>query len=102
MPRLILNLGTPQECQIEIEPGSTSLGRSQENDFSIDHASISTNHCQVTLDNGSVWVRDLGSTNGTFIDSSPIQMARLRSGQTLKLGDVELLFDGDTPAELLV
>jgi hypothetical protein len=101
MARLILNLGTPQECQIELDPGSTLLGRSPENDFSIDHPSISTSHCQVMVENGAVWVRDLGSTNGTFIDSTPVQTGPLRSGQTLKLGDVELLFDGDTPAELL-
>ncbi|MDB6110857.1 MAG: domain containing protein [Pedosphaera sp.] len=101
MPRLILNLGTPQECQIELAPGSTRLGRSPDNDFSIEHGSISASHCQITVDDGSVRVLDLGSTNGTFIDSNPTQEGLLRSGQTLKLGDIELLFDGDTPEELI-
>jgi pSer/pThr/pTyr-binding forkhead associated (FHA) protein len=42
-----------------------------------------------------VRVRDCGSTNGTFIDGAPVTEAPLLNGQTLRLGDVELLLEYD-------
>jgi hypothetical protein len=99
MPRLLLNFGTPQQCEFLLKPGPNSLGRAADNDFSIDHHSISGAHCQILVGDDVVSIRDLGSTNGTFVDLVPIQGARLQSGQTLRLGDVELLFDADTIAD---
>jgi pSer/pThr/pTyr-binding forkhead associated (FHA) protein len=50
---------------------------------------------------GEVSVRDCGSTNGTFLDGTPVQDARLLPGQTLRLGDVELLVDDiDVPVNI--
>jgi hypothetical protein len=100
MPGLLLNFGTPQEARINLDPGLTGIGRTADNDCTIEDASISTHHCEIILTDEGASVRDLGSTNGTFIDDRPIREAPLRSGQTLRLGDVELLFDADTPAEL--
>jgi hypothetical protein len=100
MPGLLLNFGTPQEARINLDPGLTRIGRTMDNDCTIEDASISTHHCEIILTDEGASVRDLGSTNGTFLDDRPIREAPLRSGQTLRLGDVELLFDADTPAEL--
>jgi pSer/pThr/pTyr-binding forkhead associated (FHA) protein len=100
MPGLLFNFGTPQEARINLDPGVTRIGRTEDNDCTIADASVSTHHCEIILTDDGASVRDLGSTNGTFIDESPVREAPLRSGQTLRLGDVELLFDADTPAEL--
>ncbi|MDB6122265.1 MAG: domain containing protein [Pedosphaera sp.] len=102
MPRLLLNFGTPQECEFQLKPGPNFLGRAAKNDFRIEHHSISSSHCQIMVEDGSVTIQDLGSTNGTFVDLIPIRDAPLQSGQTLRLGEVELLFDADTPAELTI
>ncbi|MDB6015888.1 MAG: domain containing protein [Pedosphaera sp.] len=102
MARLLFNFGKTQGWEIPLKPGLNTLGRSLENDFTIEHHSVSGCHCQVVMEDGGVMVRDLGSTNGTFIDLRPVQEAALASGQTLKLGDIELLFDSDTPEELTV
>jgi hypothetical protein len=99
MPRLLLNFGTPQQCEFLLKPGPNTLGRAAENDFSINHHSISGAHCQILVGDEVVSIQDLDSTNGTFVDLVPIKGARLQSGQTLRLGDVELLFDADTIAE---
>jgi FHA domain len=100
MPRLLLNFGTPQEREFRLKPGPNSMGRGAGNDFTIDHHSVSSSHCQIILENGSVTIRDLGSTNGTYIDQVPVLGASLQSGQTLRLGEINLLFDADTPTEL--
>jgi hypothetical protein len=100
MPRLLLNFGTPAEAPMPLLPGLIRIGRAEGNDYRIDHPSISSHHCELVVADENVLVRDLASTNGTFIDGLPVREAPLQSGQTLRLGDVELLFDADTPAEL--
>ena len=46
---------------------------------------------------GNLVVRDLQSTNGTFVDGKTVNEAILRPGQILRLGDVELKLDLTTP-----
>ena len=76
---------------IELHLGLNRLGRSPENDFQIEHASISASHCEVVLGAHEVIVRDCDSTNGTFVDGEQVKEAQLHAGETLSLGDVELL-----------
>jgi len=64
------------------------LGRSEANDFQIDHPTVSGAHCEIVYLDDAVLVRDRGSTNGTFIDGKLITEARLESGATLRLGEV--------------
>ncbi len=45
----------------------------------------------------SVTIKDLGSTNGTFLDRAPVQEARLTAGQHLQLGGVDMEFVADPP-----
>ena len=78
---------------IELNLGVNRFGRVQGNDFQIEHPTISARHCEIVLGNGELIVRDCGSTNGTFIDGEPIGEAKLSSGQTLRLGDVELFVE---------
>jgi hypothetical protein len=59
--------------------------------------SVSTAHCQIIIDSGNVIIKDLGSTNGTFVNRAPVTEARLQAGQTVHLGGVELLFQSDAP-----
>ena len=65
------------------------------NDFQITEASVSGTHCQILLDNGKAVIRDLGSTNGTFVNRAPVKEAVLQPGQTIHLGSVEMAFYGD-------
>src|SRR5262249_28104175 len=68
-------------------------GRNEQNDVPIDDPTVSGFHCEIRFEGQNVIVLDLGSTNGTFINSVPIRrQAILEPGQTLKLGSVELFF----------
>src|SRR5690242_232124 len=98
MPKLVLNPGTPQAREFELQPGRNYIGRGFTNDFRIEDASVSVSHVQLILNGNSVAVKDLGSTNGTFIDRAPIKEAYLQPGQKLQLGGVEMLFAGDLAA----
>ncbi len=90
-----LQIVTPgfHDTVIELRLGVNRLGRGPANDFRIEHPTVSGMHCEIVLSEGEILVRDCDSTNGTFIANEPITKARLETGQTLRLGDVELLVD---------
>jgi hypothetical protein len=97
MPRLVIHPGTPQAKEIPLKPGANYLGRGFANDFQINDGSVSTSHCQILVNGDVVTVKDLGSTNGTFINRTAVQEASLQPGQMLRLGAVEIAFEGDAP-----
>jgi len=99
MPRLIVNPDTPEAWSIELQPGTISLGRGEANNVPTEHTSVSSSHCQVTVSDAGAWLKDLGSTAGTFVDGELIEQARLRSGQRIRLGEVELRYESDEPAK---
>jgi pSer/pThr/pTyr-binding forkhead associated (FHA) protein len=71
----------------------TTIGRVEDNLFQIGEASVSSHHCEVHLRGNEVLIRDLNSTNGTFINGEKITESVLKPGQTLRLGNVELKLD---------
>ena len=78
---------------INLKLGLNRLGRHRDNDFQIDDPSVSSQHCEILLEDGAVKIRDCGSTNGTYLDEQPIREATLHSGQTLRLGQIEMLVE---------
>ena len=97
MPRLVINPGTPQAWEIQLKPGLNFLGRGASNDFKLEDPSISGSHCQITVDNGATVIKDMGSTNGTYVNRAKITESRLESGQPLRLGSVDMIFYTDGP-----
>jgi pSer/pThr/pTyr-binding forkhead associated (FHA) protein len=93
MARLVIKSDGFRNQVIELHLGLNRLGRSAENDFPIDHASVSAFHCEVRLGAREVAVRDCDSTNGTFVGGEQIQDSILQEGQTLHLGEVELFVE---------
>jgi pSer/pThr/pTyr-binding forkhead associated (FHA) protein len=83
----------------ELKADRTTIGRVEDNMFQIPEASVSSHHCEVLLRGKDVVVKDLDSTNGTFINGEKISESVLQPGQTLRLGNVELRLDtGALPA----
>lgn len=75
----------------ELKTDKTTIGRVDDNSFSIPEGSISSHHCEVNLKGGKVFVKDLDSTNGTFISEKQLKgEAELPAGKVLRLGQVEI------------
>jgi len=71
------------------EGSGVVLGRDYPADEIVNDASLSREHAHVELLDGAVWVQDLGSTNGTWVDGERIeQRAQVALGQSLALGSV--------------
>ncbi len=77
----------------ELLPGLNKLGRNPTNDFRISDPSVSSFHAEVVVANEMIRVRDLGSTNGTFIDEVRIQEGVLKPESVLRLGNIRLSLD---------
>lgn len=98
MARLVLNPGSPTQREVQLIPGLNSIGRGPANNVQIPHPSVSGIHCQLNISGHGAALRDLGSTNGTFVDRAQVREAELQSGQTIHLGDVEMIFYSEPPA----
>jgi hypothetical protein len=75
----------------------TTVGRVDDNAFTIPEPSVSSHHCEILLKGNEVVVRDLDSTNGTFINDERITEGVLKPGQILRLGQLELRLETGTP-----
>jgi pSer/pThr/pTyr-binding forkhead associated (FHA) protein len=84
--------GEPEKT-FRILPGvARTIGRSTGADFILDAALVSRVHCQlVALGDGALEVRDLESTNGTYVNGNRIEKARLSPGDKVQVGRVELV-----------
>jgi len=78
---------------IDLKLGANRVGRHPDNDFTIEHSTISSVHCEMVLKDSGVTLRDLESTNGTFVNGERIREIDLAPGQIIRLGDVELLVE---------
>jgi pSer/pThr/pTyr-binding forkhead associated (FHA) protein len=85
----------------ELKVDKTTVGRVEDNMFQIAESSVSSHHCEILKRGNEVVVKDLNSTNGTYINGEKITESVLKPGQTLRLGQVEILLESDVvPVEL--
>lgn len=93
MARLLINTHGLESRVLTLRPGVNRIGRNLDADFCIDHSTVSALHCELMLSGDGILIRDCNSTNGTFVDGSPIKEALLQTGQTIHLGEVKLLVE---------
>jgi predicted component of type VI protein secretion system len=86
----------------ELKVDKTTVGRVEDNTFQIAQPSVSSHHCEIWLRGNDVVVKDLNSTNGTFVNGQQVTTeAVLQPGQVLRLGQVEMRLEsgaGPSPA----
>ena len=98
-PHLIVLYPQNQFKQIPLERGTVVLGRGQDADIRMDDELVSRRHCAITFDGETVSVKDLGSTNGTYVDGSPVAECKLEEHNRLQIGKMVLKVDFKDPTE---
>lgn len=96
MPKLVVITIGLNDRSFEVKSDKASIGRLDDNQFSIAEPSVSSHHCEVFAKGDDIVVKDLGSTNGTFINERQMEAGKegtLRPGQVLRLGQVELKYE---------
>jgi predicted component of type VI protein secretion system len=79
---------TGKTCELKAE--KTTIGRLDDNTFQISEASVSSHHCEVLARGKEIVVKDLNSTNGTFVNGERVTEHSLKPGQILRLGQIEM------------
>jgi len=86
-------LFAPPLAPVRIEAGQeVTLGRSTDCTLQLPAAGASRRHASVLLRGGTVVLKDLGSTNGTFVNGERVSEATLRSGDKIRIGGMEILY----------
>lgn len=81
-----------EQVTFRIPAGSVkTIGRSAGAEFIVDAALVSRLHCQLTATADRLQVKDLDSTNGTFVNGRRVQSAELHDGDKLSVGRLELM-----------
>lgn len=93
MARIVQLLDGVATAQFEIDKPEIRIGRSPECDVYIDDTSVSTDHCVIetvpstdATQPPEFHIRDLGSTNGTYVNIDRVENARLVHEDVIRVG----------------
>jgi len=94
--KLVMFKQDGQRRDFELKREVAVFGRNVDCDFQIPLEVVSRRHAQLSIKEGKLMVRDLGSSNGTFVNNSRVQEAELAAGDTLVIGPVvfTIVLDG--------
>jgi len=98
MPKLVVLSEGLTGRSHDLKVDKTTIGRVEDNTFQIAEQSVSSHHCEVLLKGADVVVKDLNSTNGTYINGEKISEKVLKPGQILRLGQIEIRLEGEGAA----
>ena len=85
--------GTQMEFELSERP--ITIGRSPEADVVILDEKSSRIHCGIRLWDGEFYVKDLKSRNGTYVHDQRVDVAKLKSGDRIRVGSILFSFDQD-------
>lgn len=85
-------------------PGATTIGRKDDCTIRIPLAMVSRRHAEVVVDGSEVILRDLGASNGTFLNNRKITEEELEPGDQIVIGPVvfTVQIDGDPPNDEII
>jgi FHA domain/Protein of unknown function (DUF3662) len=84
--------GVPPDGVYRVDK-TTRIGRSEESGIVLLDPSVSRAHAVVEVAAGEAIVRDLGSTNGTFVNGRRVEAEALRDGDELRFGNTRMRFE---------
>jgi hypothetical protein len=95
--------GKYQGGEFPIAPDKQILiGRSSDLDMVLVEDMVSRKHARIAMQGEQIWIEDLGSTNGTFVNGEKIKRARLKEGDRVLIGTSILkLIAGDAPRDAM-
>ena len=95
MPKMILSIDGVVIKEVQLTKDRTTLGRRPYNDIVIDNLAVSGEHAMVQLSGGAVYLEDLNSTNGTYVNGKTIKKQLLQDGDSIEVGKYQIRFVAD-------
>jgi pSer/pThr/pTyr-binding forkhead associated (FHA) protein len=98
MAKLYLKFEQSVLKELTLSQAATTIGRLPDNTVQIDNLAVSGHHARITWDTDHYEIEDLGSLNGTFVNSERVSKARLRHCDMVKIGKHEIEFKNEGAA----
>ena len=95
MGKLVVSLDGVVIKEVQITKDKTTLGRRPYNDIVIDNLAVSGEHAVLQMLGNDVFIEDLNSTNGTYINGKAIKKQLLAHNDTVEIGKYKIKFLGE-------
>lgn len=99
MPKMIVSIDEVVIKEVQLTKDRTTLGRRPYNDIVIDNLAVSGEHAVLLMTGGEVFLEDLNSTNGTYINGKAVKKQQLQNGDGIEIGKYKIKFVGDGVAD---
>ena len=90
--KLVVLNRTQRGREVNIAGDVIRVGKADTNDLVLPEDTVSRVHCEITRDKRGYLLRDLQSTNGSFLDGAEVREAYLRAGSVITVGTVQIKF----------
>ncbi len=95
MAKLVLSLDGVVIKEVQLTKDKTTLGRRPYNDIVIDNLAVSGEHAVMQMIGAEVFIEDLNSTNGTYINGKAVKKQQLRANDVIEVGKYKVKFLAD-------
>jgi hypothetical protein len=93
MPQLIASVEGVEIKHVYLQKDRTTLGRKPDNDIVFDNLVVSGHHCVFELKGlADVYIEDLHSTNGTYVNGKMVLRQRLHDGEVISIGNFRIQY----------
>ncbi|MEJ8812024.1 MULTISPECIES: FHA domain-containing protein [Variovorax] len=92
MPKLIVSIDGVVIKEVTLAKDRTTLGRRPYNDIVVDNLAISGEHAVLHMIGGDVYLEDLNSTNGTYVNGRPIKKQALEQNDVIEVGKYKVRY----------
>jgi pSer/pThr/pTyr-binding forkhead associated (FHA) protein len=99
MPKMIVSIDGVVIKEVQLTKDRTTLGRRPYNDIVIDNLAVSGEHAVMQMSGAEVFLEDLNSTNGTYVNGKAIKKQQLQNGDSVEIGKYKIKFVHDGAAE---
>jgi hypothetical protein len=99
MGKLVVSLDGVVIKEVQITKDKTTLGRRPYNDIVIDNLAVSGEHAVLQMVGGDVFIEDLNSTNGTYINGKAVKKQLLTHNDTVEIGKYKIKYLVDESSE---
>jgi pSer/pThr/pTyr-binding forkhead associated (FHA) protein len=97
MPKMIVSIDGVVIKEVQLTKDRTSLGRRPYNDIVIDNLAVSGEHAVLQMTGSDVYLEDLNSTNGTYINGKAVKKQLLQNNDTVEIGKYKIKYVNEVP-----